>query len=882
MSAVIAEAANRTAADPLNIGLVLDSVDLPIIVVDCDVTVVRFNAAAAAALSLASSDAGRPLRGIPMLAPLTDELHDLCERVVGGAPTLQRRVRGANGSWFLVRIVPYLTDGGKAGGAVITITNVTGVLAGMEQAIIERQHAKMILNTVRAPLLVLGAGLAVRTANRAFFASFDVSRDETVGVQLSKLGEGQWDIPELARLLEDCLHEGKAVEAFEVEREFPSVGRKTVLLTAHPLPREPKGEPSLLLTIEDVTERKRAEAALKESEQQLSDFFENGAVGLHWVAPDGTILRANQAELDLLGYTRDEYVGRKIAEFHADRPVVEDILRRLTLGETLSGHPARMRCKDGSIKHVLIDSNVRWGKNGEFIHTRCFTRDVTQRVLAEEALRQRTAQFETLLNAAPLGVYLVDANFRIRQVNPTALPVFGSIGNVVGRDFGEVMHILWPKSYADEVVQRFRRTLETGEPYATPERIEERLDTGVTEYYEWQIHRIPLPDGSSGVVCYFRDISRHVLAKQALAEIVRQVEEVDRRKDEFIAILAHELRNPLAAIGMSAELLGRAQIDDKNARIAVPAIARQTRQLRRLADDLLDTARALHGKLRLRREPADLLDLAKTVAADYLNRLQQMAVRIEVAGDEVWIDADPARVQQMIGNLAENAFKYGGKNISIRVGRDDKFGRLVVQDDGQGIPPDLLPNLFEPFVQGQQSLEREQGGLGLGLALAHRLSSLHGGGIEAHSDGPGKGSTFAVFLPLAAKPALQVDGEPIVVRRKQRILIIEDQADARMTLRILLESDGHEVATAGDGTEGMAMLADFRPDVALVDIGLPELDGYEIARRVRKLPACKRIKLIALTGYGDQVDRERAQKSGFDMHLTKPVSYEQLVRALNV
>jgi PAS domain S-box-containing protein len=880
MSAVIPEAANRAAADPLNIGLVLDSVDLPIIVVDCDVTVVRFNAAAAAALSLASSDAGRPLREVPMLARLTEELHDLCERVVGGSPTLQRRVRGANGSWFLVRIVPYLPDGGKAGGAVITVTNVTGVLAGMEQAIIERQHAKMILNTVGAPLLVLGADLTVRTANRAFFALFDVSRDDTVGVQLSKLGEGQWDIPEFARLLEDCLHEGKEVEAFEVEREFPSIGRKTVLLTAHPLPREPKGEPSLLLTIEDVTARKRAEAALKESEQQLSDFFENGAVGLHWVGPDGTILRANRAELDLLGYTRGEYVGRRISEFHADRPVVEDILHRLTRGETLSAYPAQMRCKDGSIKHVLIDSNVLWGKNGEFIHTRCFTRDVTERVRAEEALQQRTAQFETLLNEAPLGVYLVDANFRIRQVNPMALPVFGSIGDVVGRDFEEVVHILWPKTYAEEVVQRFRRTLETGEPYATPERIEERLDTGVTEYYEWQIHRIPLPDGSRGVVCYFRDISRHVLAKRELAEIVRRVEEADRRKDEFIATLAHELRNPLAAIGMGAELLRRAQIDDKNARIAVPAIARQTRQLRRLADDLLDTARALHGKLRLRREPVHLLDLAKAVATDCLDRLQ-MAVRIEVAGDEVWIDADPARVQQVIGNLAENAFKYGGKNISIRVSRDDKFGRLVVQDDGQGIPPDLLPSLFQPFVQGQQSLEREQGGLGLGLALAHRLSALHGGGIEAHSDGPGRGSTFAVFLPLAAKPALPVNEGPIVVQSKQRILIIEDQEDARMTLRKLLETDGHEVSTAGDGREGMAMLADFHPDIALVDIGLPELDGYEIARRVRALPAGKRIKLIALTGYGGPDERERAEKSGFDMHLTKPVSYEQLVRALD-
>jgi signal transduction histidine kinase/ActR/RegA family two-component response regulator len=451
---------------------------------------------------------------------------------------------------------------------------------------------------------------------------------------------------------------------------------------------------------------------------------------------------------------------------------------------------------------------------------------------------------------------------------------------VVGRDFDAVMRVLWPKSYADEVVQRFRRTLETGEPYATPERIEERLDTGVTEYYEWQIHRIPLPDGSRGVVCYFRDISRHVLAKQALAEIVRRVEEVDRRKDEFIAMLAHELRNPLAAIWMGVELLRRAQIDDKNARIAVPAIARQTRQLRRLADDLLDTARALHGKLTLRREPVDLLDLAKTVAADYLNRSQQLAVRMEVAGEAVWIDADPARVQQMIGNLAENAFKYGARNVAFRVSRDAEFGRLVVQDDGQGIPPDLLPNLFEPFVQGRQSLEREQGGLGLGLALAHRLCALHGGAIEARSDGPGRGSSFALSLPLAARPALQAQKASVVAQRRQRILLIEDQEDARETLRLLLETDGHEVATARDGREGITVLAVFHPDVALVDIGLPQLDGYEVAREVRKLPAGQRIKLIALTGYGGLEDRARAEKSGFDMHLTKPVSYEQLVRAL--
>jgi CheY-like chemotaxis protein len=276
----------------------------------------------------------------------------------------------------------------------------------------------------------------------------------------------------------------------------------------------------------------------------------------------------------------------------------------------------------------------------------------------------------------------------------------------------------------------------------------------------------------------------------------------------------------------------------------------------------------------------DLLDLAKTVAADYLNRSQQLAVRMEVAGEAVWIDADPARVQQMIGNLAENAFKYGARNVAFRVSRDAEFGRLVVQDDGQGIPPDLLPNLFEPFVQGRQSLEREQGGLGLGLALAHRLCALHGGAIEARSDGPGRGSSFALSLPLAARPALQAQKASVVAQRRQRILLIEDQEDARETLRLLLETDGHEVATARDGREGITVLAVFHPDVALVDIGLPQLDGYEVAREVRKLPAGQRIKLIALTGYGGLEDRARAEKSGFDMHLTKPVSYEQLVRAL--
>jgi PAS domain S-box-containing protein len=263
--------------------------------------------------------------------------------------------------------------------------------------------------------------------------------------------------------------------------------------------------------------RTQAEESVRRTKQELSDFVENASVGMHWVGPDGVILWANSAELEMLGYAREEYIGRHIAEFHCERPVIEDILGRLAQGETLHEYAAQLRCKDGSIRDVLINSNVFWEDN-KFVHTRCFTRDITERKKIEEDVRRRTAQFETLLNEAPLGVYLVDSNFRLRQVNPTALRTFGNIPDLIGRDFGEVIKRLWPETYASEIIDRFHHTLETGEPYIVPERMEMRLDREATEFYEWQINRIPLPEGGYGVVCYFRDISQQVLARQAIEQ----------------------------------------------------------------------------------------------------------------------------------------------------------------------------------------------------------------------------------------------------------------------------------------------------------------------------------------------------------------------------
>jgi signal transduction histidine kinase len=365
------------------------------------------------------------------------------------------------------------------------------------------------------------------------------------------------------------------------------------------------------------------------------------------------------------------------------------------------------------------------------------------------------------------------------------------------------------------------------------------------------------------------------LARSVAEARQRDAEEVNRAKDRFLAALSHELRNPLGSIALAAELL-----EHKGGRAdpaAVGIISRQVAQLRRLLDDLLDTARAVYGKLALESRRVDLRQIAAAVVADHLRRAATRAA-IELSGASAWTQGDPARLYQMLDNLVDNAVKYGGRRIEVRVGAEGEWAQVSVVDDGPGIPAALLPRLFEPFVQGEQPMDRRTGGLGLGLALVRRLAILHGGTITAHSAGPNQGASFTIRLPRT-EPA-QGDGDVAVTQSQpgRRVIVIEDAADARESLRLLLESEGHEVQTAADGLEGLAKLASFAPDVALVDVGLPGIDGYEVARRARASSA--RLRLVALTGYGQEEDRRRALEAGFDLHLTKPVAYDELRAAL--
>jgi signal transduction histidine kinase len=357
------------------------------------------------------------------------------------------------------------------------------------------------------------------------------------------------------------------------------------------------------------------------------------------------------------------------------------------------------------------------------------------------------------------------------------------------------------------------------------------------------------------------------------------VERASHAKDEFLAMLGHELRNPLSAISSAASLLGMPAITGEIALRARNIVQRQTKQLSAIVDDLLDLSRAMSGKVVLARRPLDLGKLVETCLATYraTGRAGLHTLRDEL--DAVWVDGDPARLEQVMSNLVENALKYTppGGAIEVSVKRIGSEAVVVVKDNGIGIAADLLPRVFDIFMQVSSALDRSQGGLGIGLSLVRRMVELHGGAIAVSSEGSGQGSTFTVRLP-AIEPVETVRVERRASPRaaKPSILLIDDNDDGREMMALALRAQGYDVRQAGDGIRGIEEALANPPQVALVDIGLPGMDGYEVARRLRRDPATKGIRLVALTGYGLVKDQNRALEAGFDLHLVKPVSTERL------
>jgi PAS domain S-box-containing protein len=375
---------------------------------------------------------------------------------------------------------------------------------------------------------------------------------------------------------------------------------------------------------------------------------------------------------------------------------------------------------------------------------------------------------------------------------------------------------------------------------------------------------------------------------QAADQRAEQLLEADRLKDQFLAMLAHELRNPLAAISNASQVIHRAQPGTPAFHRAGEVVDRQCHHMARLVDQLLDVSRIAHGKIELHPRRLDLVRLVSDTCDDHRPVLGAagLSLVVEAPEEPLWVEGDPTRLRQALGNLLQNAAKFtpSGGTVRVRAGQGDTLGvaSLAVTDTGIGIPPALLPRLFDPFVQADRSLERTQGGLGLGLALVRGIAELHGGRVHAHSLGLDHGATFTLELPLQAPPTdTDERAVPTAARADQlRVLIIEDNEDAAETLRDLLELFGHQVDVAHSGPAGVNQAFELRPDVVLCDLGLPGMDGYAVAVALRQDPATSSARLIAVTGYGQEEDQQRSAAAGFDAHLTKPVELESLQKML--
>lgn len=368
----------------------------------------------------------------------------------------------------------------------------------------------------------------------------------------------------------------------------------------------------------------------------------------------------------------------------------------------------------------------------------------------------------------------------------------------------------------------------------------------------------------------------------ALSKADDALRRADQRKDEFLAMLAHELRNPLAPIRNASELLSRVMPGEPRLQASTGIIKRQITHLTRLVDDLLDVSRITRGRIELQRKP---LELGPVIAealesVEPLLREKRHVVSVHVGREPLHVNADNARLVQCIGNLLTNAGKYtdAGGRIVIELRREGSQASLAITDNGAGIPADVLPQIFELFVQSSRTLDRAQGGLGIGLSVVRRLVEMHGGSVSARSPGPGLGSTFSLRLPLIDPVQDDADPESLPDIAPKRILIVDDNTDAANSLASILELDGHNARTAYTSSDALEYAAGFDPDVVLLDIGLPGMDGYEVARQLRARGL--KAQIVALTGYGRPEDIERARGAGFDAHLVKPVDLQSLALAL--
>lgn len=637
----------------------------------------------------------------------------------------------------------------------------------------------------------------------------------------------------------------------------------------------------------DITTLKKAqqrEAQLFESENRFRLMVESiDDYAMFMVDTKGVITSWNRGAERLTGYSENEAVGRPFSILYPKNELLEEhAIYELTMARK-NGHyeeeGVRVR-KDGSIYNAQI---IVWpveDKAGDVVGFAKITRDITRQKAAERALKEGEAKFRIMTDAMPQMVWSALPEGKQDYINQQWFHFTGADHELdKSKSWLDFIHV------DDEPLVRevWYYSLASGNNFEGQFRL-----LHVSGSYRWTLGRALAVRNEQGKITRWMgtltDIHEQKRAETALHESAQ-------RKDEYLAMLAHELRNPLAPIRNSTELLRRLCKTEDIIVGALEVIDRQVVHMTRLIDDLLDVARISRGKIELRKENFELGELVRHTANDFKTDYENKGVDLSIVVPDkaIQIYADRTRIAQAIGNLLHNALKFTQPQGQVFVSlteatlNEKSFGIVTVKDTGIGIDPNLLEQLFEPFVQGNQDLARSKGGLGLGLALIKGFANLHGGSVRASSAGPGCGSEFIFQIPLltGVNPVHQSMPEPITAR-SLRVVLIDDNRDMVETLATLLSLDGHDVKCAYDGESGLQLVKSIMPDLIFCDIGLPcGYDGYAVARSVRADPALNNIFMVALSGYGQEKDKKLALESGFDEHLLKPVDFSGLTTMIN-
>ncbi len=615
--------------------------------------------------------------------------------------------------------------------------------------------------------------------------------------------------------------------------------------------------------------------ALSSHESWRTALFEASPDGMLVLDTAGRCVDANRALCEMLGASREELVGT-LAEGLAVDAAGGSSFASLAGATTFRGEFS-VRAGEGPV--VTLDWQAR-AHVVPGLHL-WIGRDVTRENVDGEHLlaAQRLA---AIVESSDDAIVSKDLTGVITSWNAGAERVFGySAEEMVGRSIA----VLVPENRPDEEASILRR-LRAGDRIDHYETVRVRKDGMPIDV---SVTISPIRDADGRVVGASK-VARDITHEKALrTELERRVEELaasDRRKDEFLAMLAHELRNPMGAISNAVHLLE--QTDDAAIRSrAQQVLRRQVQHQARIVNELLDVSRISRGLIELHFEELDAAGLLRDAVEDYRAAMERerISISLHTSGGPLWVRADRTRLAQVVTNLLTNALKFtkpGGRvSVSAQRSADRSHIEIAVEDTGIGIDPELLPHVFESFSHGDRSLARTQGGLGLGLAIVKGLVDLHEGEVEVHSDGPGHGTAVRIKLPARVKQAdLAWCADNVGHGCPLRILVIEDNRDAAEMLADLLALQGHQVDVALDGAEGVRMAREGHPDLVLCDLGLPGMDGFEVAAALRIAPGGARQRLVAVTGYGQEEDRRRSREAGFHDHLVKPIGADELRRVL--